>query len=257
MNKRQEQEIKLLADHHFLSVKQLSSHLNVSEMTIRRDIQFLDQNKLAKQLYGGIKEIPVISDYNRSLELTLNTDKKIEIAKLAASMINNQDIIFFDTGTTVELIADYLSEDIECTFITYSLPIINKLIKLKNSTLIVCGGQYSQQSNSFFSSEQTPEIDKYRANKAFIGITGFDNKLGVTCSYLEEKPLKQALIRNSKETIIVSDSSKFGTVSTYIFGKEKDFNKIITDHSIPKEYEEFLKDTGIEIILTSQRVDII
>jgi DeoR family deoxyribose operon repressor len=250
MNKRQEQELILLADNHFLSVKQLSSKLNVSEMTIRRDILFLDQNNLAKQIFGGIKAIPVISDYDRSLEITLNTKKKIKIAKIAASMINEHDIIFFDTGTTVELIADYIDEDIECTFITYSLPVINKLIKFRKSTLIVCGGKYSHKSNSFLSNDQTPEIEKYRANKAFIGITGFDKELGVTCSYIEERSLKHAIIRNSKEAIIVSDSSKFGFVSTCIFGKGKDFTKIITDSSISKEYEDFLQNSGIETIKT-------
>jgi DeoR family deoxyribose operon repressor len=251
MNKRQEQELELLADNHFLSVKQLSSKLNVSEMTIRRDILFLDQNKFAIQIFGGIKAKPEISDYNRSLELSINKNKKIKIAKLAASMINNHDIIFFDTGTTVELIADYLEEDIECTFITYSLPVINKLKNLKKSTLIICGGKYSQKSNSFISSDQIPELEKYRANKAFIGITGFDKKLGVTCSYIEEISLKQALLRNSKESIIVSDSSKFGNVSTGIFGTGNDFDKIITDVNISKEYEEYFNESKIEIILTS------
>jgi DeoR family deoxyribose operon repressor len=251
MNKRQEQEIKLLEDRHFLSVKQLSNELNVSEMTIRRDIQFLNQNNLAKQVFGGIKSNEEISNYNRSQELSVNIERKIKIAKIAASMIENQDIVFFDTGTTVELIPDYLDENIECIFITFSLPVIEKLKNFKKCTLIVCGGKYSQKSNSFVSSEQTLEIEKYRANKAFIGITGFDRELGVTCSYIEEKSLKQALIRNSKETIIVSDTSKFGKVSTCIFGKENDFDVMITDKNIPKEYEEFLKNSDIEIILTT------
>lgn len=249
MNKRQKQEIKLLADSHFLSVRQLSSMLKVSEMTIRRDIQFLDQNNLAQQIHGGIKAIDSIPVYNHSEEINLNKEKKIKIAKLAASMISDNDIIFFDTGTTVELIVDYINKDIECTFITYSLPVIKKLSHFDKSTLIVCGGKYCQKSNSFYSNEQTPEIDKYRANKAFIGITGFDSEMGVTCSYIEEKPLKQAIIRNSKETIIVTDSSKFGNLSTCIFSNGDDFDKIITDRNITDEYKDFLKESEIELIL--------
>ena len=250
MNKRQEEELQLLRENHFLSVKQIADRFQVSEMTIRRDIQYLDQNKLAKQVFGGIKVIQTVSNYDRLQELTINRDKKIKIARLAASMVNNGDIIFFDTGTTVELIAEYLDINLECTFITFSLPVINKLQKFKKSTLIVCGGKYSQKSNSFISNEQALEIDKYRANKAFVGITGFDYELGVTCSYIDEKSLKQAIVRNSKETIIVSDSSKFGNVSTCIFGKGSDFDKIITDSNIPDEYKQLLENLGIEIILT-------
>lgn len=248
MNKRQELELQMLKENHFLSVKQLADKFNVSEMTIRRDIQYLDQKRLAKQVFGGIKTIPIIANYDRGLELSVNKDKKNKIAKLAASMVNNGDIIFFDTGTTVELIPDYLDEDLECTFITFSLPVLNKLQKFKKSTLIVCGGKYSQKSNSFISNEQSLEIDKYRATKAFIGVTGIDYNLGITCSYFEEKSLKQALVKNSQETIVVTDSSKFGKVSTCIFGKGDDFNKIITDEQIPSDYKQYFKDREIEVI---------
>ncbi|MDC7236147.1 MAG: DeoR/GlpR family DNA-binding transcription regulator [Sphaerochaetaceae bacterium] len=249
MNRRQEQELQLLKENHFLSVKQLSEKMQVSEMTIRRDIQYLDKKKLAKQVFGGIKTVPIIANYDRDLELTINREQKIKIAKFAAKLVKDGDIVFFDTGTTVELIAEYLDKDLECTFITFSLPVINKLQKLKKSTLIVCGGKYSQKSNSFISNEQALEIDKYRANKAFIGITGFDYELGVTCSYIDEKSLKHALVTNSKEAIIVTDSSKFGNVSTCIFGRADEFDKVITDANIPNEYKLFLENLGVEIII--------
>ncbi|MCY1152777.1 MAG: DeoR/GlpR transcriptional regulator, partial [Sphaerochaetaceae bacterium] len=83
------------------------------------------------------------------------------------------------------------------------------------------------------------------------GITGFDYELGVTCSYIDEKPLKHALVTNSKEAIIVTDSSKFGNVSACIFGRANEFDKIITDTNIPNEYKLLLENLGIEIILTT------
>ncbi|MCH3917621.1 MAG: DeoR/GlpR family DNA-binding transcription regulator [Spirochaetia bacterium] len=254
MNSRQQEEMKMLKKNHFFSVRQLSAHFGVSEMTIRRDIQYLDQQHLAKQVFGGITESDVdnIKNYDHMTEKTKHSPQKDAIAKVAASLIHNGDVIFMDSGSTIQRIPDYIPEDMECTFITSSLPAINNLRRLTKSAIIVCGGRYSQKSNSFLNNSHKLEFDEYRAMIAFIGVTGFDKELGLTCSYIEEKAYKQSLIKNSMKRIIVTDSSKFAKVSTACFADISQFNIVITDKGISNEYKDYLESQDIQLLIADQ-----
>ena len=92
-------------------------------------------------------------------------------------------------------------------------------------------------------------IRKYRANKAFFGATGYEIKHGLTCSYVEECPLKQAFMESSVERILLLDSTKFGKVSTCSFAPMKDFSVVITDQGISAEYAQDIRAQGPELLI--------
>jgi DeoR family deoxyribose operon repressor len=100
----------------------------------------------------------------------------------------------------------------------------------------------------FYDFDSTKLLRKYRANKAFIGTSGFELNLGLTCGYVEDAPLKQAMIESSKDKILLTDSSKFGMVSTCVFGKIEEFTTVITDTGIPDEYAQYIQSAGIRLI---------
>jgi len=253
LNERQIQEAKLIKNSQFLTIKQLSQFLHVSEMTIRRDMQLLDKHNLVSQVYGGV--VPVSgaeqndTAYIADEEQQKNKALKLLIAQKAATLIRQNDVVFFDSGSTVQLLAEQLPNDFSCTAISSSFNALSILTKLPNSTVITPGGVFSHKPKVFYDQESIKAIQRYRANIAFIGATGYELEMGPTCAYVEDAPLKHAIIKSSKEKVLLIDSSKFGLVSTCSFAKISDFTTVITDSGIPREYAEQLAENNVQLIV--------
>jgi DeoR family deoxyribose operon repressor len=250
INKRIQEELDIIAGRYFLTVSQLSQELDVSEMTVRRDLRHLAKENKVKLVYGGVISIKENQNaYTLVKEQDKNTEQKFAIAKRAIQLLEPQDVIFLDSGTTVQLFAEQIPQGHTNTIICASLNTLNILVKLSSCTIITPGGVFSPKPVVFYDPDSTRLIRKYRANKAFIGTTGFELKLGLTCGYVEDAPLKQAMIESSKDRILLADSAKFGQVSTCLFGKIEDFSMVITDSGIPDEYIRHIRASGVELII--------
>ena len=252
LNDRQNTEIELINRFNFLSIKQLAAKLNVSEMTVRRDVNLLSSSNLVQQVYGGVASIKSKESdtkYAFSQELTKNKIVKDRITNKALELLNDNDVIFLDSGTTVQSFVEKFSEDSTYTLISSSFNTLDIIVKLPLCTVITPGGVYSKKPNMFYNPSSEEFFQKYRANKCFIGATGFDIDLGLTCSYLEDAPIKQAMIEASQEKILLIDSSKFNKVSTCMFAKVDTFSTIITDEGIPDDYREYILSMDIELII--------
>lgn len=255
MNKFEERielELGLINQNNFISIKQLSKAIGVSEMTIRRDITHLVELNKIKNVYGGV--IPIKNtntmSYTLQNEKDKNIDNKSKIAKYAYSLIEPNDTLFFDTGTTVQTLAEQLNDNFSYTIITSSFNSLVVLTQLTNSTIITPGGIFSQKPKVFYDLNSVNSIKRYKANKCFIGATGYDIDLGITCSYLEDAPIKQAMISCSKEKILLLDSSKFGVSGTCQFATLDQFDMVITDSGIPEEYAKKINEASVKLILT-------
>lgn len=253
VKKRHQREIDLVQFHKFLSIKQLANELDVSEMTIRRDLAQLTKNNYVRMVYGGVT-IPINNDeeninYSLANEQSKNKKLKEVIVKKALEYIEPNDVIFLDSGTTVQLLAEKFPTDFSYTIITSSFNTLELVVRLPNSTIICPGGVFSQKPLVFYDLDSTKMIRKYRANKAFIGATGFELNLGLTCGYLEDAPLKQAMIESSQEKILLIDSTKFGKVSTCPFATINKFSTVITDNGIPKDYIEYIRNANVELVI--------
>ncbi len=252
LNERQKKMISLLSETMFMSVKDLARELDVSEMTIRRDIPILVAQGAVRQVYGGLTYVPddsQVKNYSFSLEKTKNQELKTRIAEVAISMLNNGEVIFLDSGSTVESLAARLSEsDKSLTVITNSFISLEYVTRIDSCSVIVPGGVFNSRSKVFYSQEGNTFASHFRVNKCFIGATGMDLDLGVTCSFLEDSPIKTAMMRCSQDRILLIDSTKFGKVSTFAFAHITDFSCIITDRGIPKEYRDHIISSGIRLI---------
>ncbi|MCL2231771.1 MAG: DeoR/GlpR family DNA-binding transcription regulator [Treponema sp.] len=252
LNARQKQVVDLVQSFHFITIKQLAQQLQVSEMTIRRDIQILAEANMLKQVFGGVtalKPNETGTNYSITQAKSHNMNSKVQIAKKAIELLNPNEVLFFDIDTTTQALAEQLPPNASNTIITSSFNILEILARLPDCTIISAGGVYSPKQKVFYNHDSADFFKRYRANKAFIGTTGFDLNLEFTCSYLEDVPLKQAMIESSKERILLTDSSKFGKVSTYFFGRLSDFTMIITDNAISDEYADHIRSSGVELIL--------
>ncbi|MDR2095114.1 MAG: DeoR/GlpR family DNA-binding transcription regulator [Treponema sp.] len=249
-NHRQRQIVELVQSFHFMAIKQLAQKLDVSEMTIRRDILVLAERKLINQVFGGVTALePEEGEKNYSIAQAQrhNMSLKLKIAKKAMELLGPSEVIFFDSGTTIQTLAEQLPSDAAHTIITSSFNTMEVLVKYPNCTIISPGGVYSPKPKVFYHHDSDSIFKKYRAARCFIGTTGFDLTLGLTCGYVEDAPLKQAMIESSKEKILLVDSSKYNKVSTCLFAKIEDFTMVITDPGIPDEYAQYIRTAGVEL----------
>lgn len=244
--------INILKENNGASVRELSAALNVSDMTIRRDLELLKQKNLVINNYGAFfynytnnKEID--DAYALNSAAIENPSQKYLIGKCAAGYINDQDILIIDTGTTTEAFAREISNDINATILCYNRNILNLLYDKPNISLILAGGYYHPNTEMFESSEGLSLISHTRANKVFISAAGIHETLGVTCSNSYEIAAKQAIFKSGVEKILLADSSKFSIVKSSYFANLCDFDTIITDSGITDKWIQIIRELGITL----------
>lgn len=250
---RLEKLIQYLKENNGASVKDLATLLNVSEMTIRRDLKILDDNGIVNNVYGSTiynPKNPIETNgdyYNLSVAADKHREDKERIGKFAASLIKNDDTIIIDAGSTTEELARNIDPNLKIKALCVTTNVLNLLMDKQNFSIIFPGGYYHHNSRMFESAEGLSLIQKTRANKVFISAAGVHEKLGVTGSNIYEINTKKACIESGAEVILIVDSSKFSTVKSAFFADLSDFDVIITDTNITKEWEELIKDMGITL----------
>ncbi len=252
---------ELIAEANSITIKDLAARLNVSVMTIRRDMEILEDSGLVRTYRGGVivsernNRKPGSKGYSLTSAETTNVDEKRGIAKLAASLIVDGDVVFFDAGSTVELILEHVDPNLEMTVLCYSLNIINHIAYRKNTRIVLSGGIFHPESQNFDSPEGLQLLSRNRSSKAFISANGIRVDLGVTSSGQSEIPIKRAAIENSAQSFLVADSSKCGLVRTGHFAEVDEFSSIITDWELDEEMREKLIESGATIMLAPKTPD--
>lgn len=249
---RFERTLEILDARHFMSIGELAAQFQVSEMTVRRDAWELSKSGKVRMVYGGIAALEKggpAGNYTVDAEHDQHADEKRRIAAKAAEMIAPGEVVFLDSGTTIQQFAESLPPEAAYTFICYSLNTINVVAQRAGSTVIAPGGIFSPKSLVFSGQDAVSTMRRYRANKAFIGATGFEIKHGLTCAFVEDCALKEAAIDASVERILLIDSSKFGKVSTCSFGGLESFSKVVTDAGIPPPYAAHLRARVPELVI--------
>ena len=245
--------LEILKLHTFSNVQELSQGLEVSHMTVRRDLEELAEQNKVKILHGSVILNPVMTNpssdkpYSIITEESIHIKEKQKIGILAASCVEPGDTIIIDYGSTAEYFAKNLPSDIPLTILSYSLNIVSDIASKENCTLIVTGGLFHKNTLSFESPEGLEMIKNFRANKAFVTASGIDHKFGVTCSNYYERPTKKALMQSSMKKILLVDSSKFGLIRSDYFADLVEFDEIITDSKIPDKYKEIINSLGITL----------
>ncbi|PJG85995.1 DNA-binding transcriptional repressor DeoR [Conservatibacter flavescens] len=219
----------LLKQMDKIHLRDAAEILNVSEMTIRRD---LNQQNSALVLLGGyiVKDSQHVNPHNYFIleQQTKHIAEKMEIGKKAAALVEENDIIFFDCGSTIPFIASQIPNDIKFTAVCCSINTFMILQEKSQCDVILCGGQYSR-SNSFFSPISVAnELKSICTSKAFISAAGVDEKHGVTCFNFDEVKIKHQAMAKAKQTILVFDQSKINKVQKAYIGELDEFDVVIS-----------------------------
>jgi len=239
----------------FANIKDLSKKLEVSEMTIRRDLRELSKENIVTLIPGGavLKRNPPFDTseekYLIKTAKSLMLEEKIKICRKAASFIKPDDVIIIDAGSTTENLPKFIPENIPLTIICYALNILFNVYENNNWKLIFPGGYFHSNTLMFESPEGVEMIKKIRANTSFVAGGGISEKLELTTPTSYEKETKRAIIESSHKKILMVDSSKFGKIKISHFADLTDFDIVITDSGISKECEEIIKNSGVELYI--------
>jgi DeoR family deoxyribose operon repressor len=250
--KRLNDIIRILQAESAASTRELSEKLKVTEMTIRRDLGLLAEKNQVRTIHGGAiftgnEQKNEGEVYRFSYEETRNKVEKTRIGMKAASLIGPGDTIILDGGSTVEYVARSLPQENELIVLCYALNLLNILCRNPKWKKIVSGGYFNDDSLMFESPKGVELIQSMRASKAFIGATGVDLNLGLTCKNMAEVQSKNAAISSASCRILVIDSTKFGQVHIAHFADFEDFDVVITDSGIPDAYVSAIRDKGVEL----------
>ncbi|MBN1834988.1 MAG: DeoR/GlpR transcriptional regulator [Spirochaetales bacterium] len=258
MSKRRERIhaiLRLLQERSAASIQELAERLSVSEMTIRRDLNLLVQDDLVRLVHAGAVLNPGVLDsgqprYSLTEAGGLRTEEKQRIGRRAASLIEPEDIVIVDSGSTTEWLVRSLPEEIPLTLLCFALNIVVEAHRHNGLRLVFAGGALHENTLMFESAEGVELVRRYRANKAFISASGVSERLGVTCSNAYETRAKQAAIASSLTRVLVADSSKFGRIQAAHFAELADFEVVVTDSGLAPEHAEAIRDLGIRLELT-------
>ena len=259
---RLEKIVSLLRLNNAMPVSDIASRLEVSHMTVRRDLRILEARNAVRMIHGGAVIVgmagsagqeagggPSPAAYELPAAMSEMTAEKMRIGRAAASMVRRGSSLSIDTGSTTEHIARALPEEMDLSVLCCSLNALTAVSRKRGLRIIVAGGYFHANTLMFESAEGIALIRKTRAELAFISARGVDMNLGATCATSYETKTKQALISSAKRRILVADSSKFGTVSATWFADIDTFDTVVTDRGIPASVAKQIRKRGLELII--------
>lgn len=232
-----------------LSVTELSTMLNVSEVTIRKDLTQLEsENKLYRAHGKAIKMSPYISDRDVNVKEHQSPAEKRAIAKAAVALIEPNDSIIIASGTTVQYFAREINvEQGRLTVITSALNVASVLSKSSRIEVIQLGGIIRGSSLSAVGCDAERMLENFTGSKLFIGVDGIDPEHGLSTTNLLEANLNRAMINSAQKTIVLCDSSKFDRRGFSRICSIDDIDQIITDSGISPHMLSMLRGRGIEV----------
>jgi DeoR family transcriptional regulator of aga operon len=232
-------------------VSRLSKEFNVSEVTIRNDLEHLERKNLLVRARGGAihTENHVGIDQRIAEKNKLHATEKAAIGKKAASLINDGDTIIIDSGTTTAEIVKHLDGIKHLSVITNALNITNLLMAHPSVNVIIPGGYLRQNAMSLVGPLAEKNLRNFFVDKVFLSTDGFDTKQGIYTPNIDEAHLNEIMIDITEEVILVTDSSKFKRKSlALICGLDK-IKKVVTDKGIPSDDKKRLEDAGVEVLI--------
>jgi len=241
---------EVLLEYKHVDISTLSSILSVSEATIRRDLEKLEDEGFLTKTHGGAM---INDDADQEVQLSFvddpYIDEKIQIGIVASQMISNGDVIFLGNGNTCQQISKHIKDKKELTVVTNNINIIIELHGCTNINLIVLGGNIQSFGTSISTSGQFSKkmLEGIFVNKAFFTVNGISMKHGYTLCSAELAEIYSIILKNADESIIVVDYSKFDKRAFVQLGNIDLVKKVVTNAQLSLEYKKFFFETNIQL----------
>lgn len=233
------------------TVAELSRHFNVSEITIRRDLERLNEKRIIDRFHGGARrlELPngdtTVTEF-RQKSLSMSQEKA-RIGQRACQFVRDFDTVFMNSGTTV---LQFLMQ-LQCRGVTV---VTNNVAALDcphhpGVDILMLGGTYNERTRSVGGEITTGNLLNIYSTCTILGVNALDLNEGMTTSVYHECTTNNAMISHSKgKVIVLADSSKMGKISSYVSSPLSKIDVIITDTGCPESYVAGFESNGIEVI---------
>ena len=249
---RREQIQSYLSQHKVASSSDLSALLGVSEATVRRDLEWLEKEGSLSRTHGGAvltQQLQIEPAYAKRTQKQVN-EKRV-IGRLAASLINDGDIVFVNSGTTTTQLITQMQPGIGASLITNNLAAVMEVNDVSYQ-LIFLGGEYQPQSMSAAGRFSVENLSQIYADKAFIAVDGISPGEGCTVpSSAEAEVVKMMIARTNGLVSILADHSKWGLVSNFEVAQFGQFQQLITDPGLPADTMAELNTYSVEVLIAA------
>ncbi len=244
--------LQFLQANRGASLPELAALLEVSEMTVRRDLEELAARNAVRLVHTGAILAPAGQAGLPARWSLADADppgagELPRIGRKAASLVDPGDTIIVDSGAAAEWLVRGLAERLPVTLICWSFSVLVEARRREGCSIVLAGGILREDTLAFESPEAVALIARMRANKAFLVAAGASDRLGVTCPGVHEAELKKAAVASAQTRVLVAHSDAFGTVAPAWFAQLADFDVIVTDAGISLEYVEIARSLGIAL----------
>lgn len=241
---------RLLREEGSAKVAELSRVLNVSEVTIRRDLDVLEQENQIRRVHGGAvvlgDQIGISELFDRRSQE--HKEEKRRIGQAAAHLIKNGNVVILGAGTTTTGVARSLAaQKKNLTVITNSVSIATELSMNPGISVMLTGGSFRRTSLSLAGPKAAESLRDLNADMYFLAVQGISVERGLTSASFSDLSFKRTAMKTAKEVIVVADSSKLGNVEFCTIAPISAVHRIITDSKIPKEMVEKLNSHQVRL----------
>ncbi len=249
INNRHEEIISLIKTSGFVTVEEMAKLFNVTPQTIRRDINFLDQQGYVSRYHGGagLALSTENVDYRHRKELLL--DEKKKIAKAVAEMIEDNTSLFINIGTTTEYVANELTQHRKLRIITNNLNVAAITSKKEDFEVIVTGGIVRSRDCGITGEAAVKFIRQFKVDIGVIGISGIDLDGTLLDFDFREVHVARTIMENSRKVFLVTDHSKFGRNAMVKLGNITEIDTLITDQEPPEGLMEIITANDINLVV--------
>ena len=240
---------KLMLDGRVV-VGELAEHYQVTEETIRRDLEKLEADGYAKKTYGGaVRNDNMTSELPYTVRKQTNVSGKKYIAELIAQqLISDGDSLLLDSSTTTLFTVKSIVTKHNLTIVTNSVEILLDLPQGHDWNIISTGGQYRSESLSFYGSAAQEVVKKYHVDYAILSCKGMDLEKGITDTREPFAELKREFLKSAKKVILAIDHTKFDKISFVRLGDIDQVDAVVTDVEPEEKWKRYFAEKNIELI---------
>ena len=232
--------LEMVAEKGIVSIAELTDRMNVSHMTIRRDLQKLEQQGAVVLVSGGVQ--------SHQVKTALAMTQKAAIGKLAASLVQPGRCIYLDAGTTTLAIAQHLIHMEPLTVVTNDFVIADYLLDNSNCTIIHTGGAVCRENRSCVGEAAATMLRSLMIDQAFISASSWSVR-GISTPAEDKVTVKRAIASASRQRVLVCDATKYGQVATWLALPLSEFDQIITDDGLPESASRALAKLDLSLLV--------
>lgn len=250
------QEERLLAEHVLLlesgklTTEQICTDFKISRDSARRDLIKLITLEGVQRIRGGAILSPIQAISLPYQQRTKMTAIKKSIAKAGAELVDENDFIILDTGTSIAALAAHIAGPV--TVVTNSVDCLSQLAAQENINIHLLGGELNHHQRAILGPKAVEQLSEYYANKTFLGVCALSES-GLSTSSEQEAEIKKVMIRQSRQLVLLCDSSKFEQQNFYHICGLEAIDIIITDKFPPEKLLSSIKKHDIELIVVSEK----